>query len=164
VWPAATCVRRTLATWSSRAVCACGGALAGSSAVARRWQGVAGEHRWGPGEASGKKSGDGAHRDGRATVGQRKAADAPVVVDVRGRVLQHWCGRGKRDLAPIRGMTKLRGRSPKRGKTSAVLGKIRREGEVSSGPRRRYGRENGGEGGGAREGGRSGVGDEGVDE
>jgi hypothetical protein len=56
------------------------------------------------------KSGDGAHRGGRATVGRRKAAGvavfngggvAPVVVDVRGGVLQHRCGRGKMGLAPI---------------------------------------------------------------
>jgi hypothetical protein len=75
---------------------------------ARRW--LDDEHRWGPGEAPGKKSGDRAHRDGRTTVGRREAADAavfnggevaPVVVDVRGGVLQHRCGRGKRDVAPI---------------------------------------------------------------
>jgi hypothetical protein len=60
-------------------------------------------------------------------------------------------------------MAKLGGHSPERGKTVAALGKIRREGEASSGRRRRYGRGNGGEGGGAREGGRSGVSDEGVD-
>jgi hypothetical protein len=89
---------------------------------------------------------------------------APVVVDVRGGVLLHRCGRGKRDLAPIRGMTKLGGRSPERGKTAAALGKIQHEGEASGGQSRWYGHENGGEGGGAREGGRSGVGDEGVDE
>jgi hypothetical protein len=79
------------------AVCACGGALIGGSAVTHRRHGVTGEHRWGPREASGKKSGDGAHRGGRATVGRRKAAGAavfngsgvaPVVVDVRGRLLQ----------------------------------------------------------------------------
>jgi hypothetical protein len=71
---------------------------------------------------------------------------------------------GGRDLAQIREMAKLGGRSPEMGKTAAVLGKIRREGEASGGQRRRYGREKGGEGGGAQEGGRSGVGDEGVDE
>jgi hypothetical protein len=111
----------------------CGGVLTGSSAVAHRQQGVPGEHQWGPGEASGKKGGDGAHRGGRATVGRQKAAGAavfngggfaPVVVDVRGGVLQHRCGRGKRDLAPIRGMTKLGGRSPERGTTAVALGKI----------------------------------------
>jgi hypothetical protein len=105
-------------------------------------------------------------------VGRRKAAGAtvfngggvaPVVVDVRGGVLQHQCGRGKRDLAPIWGMERLGGRSPEKGKTAAALGKIRCEGEASGGRRWRYGRGNGGEGGGAREGGRSGVGDERVD-
>jgi hypothetical protein len=78
--------------------------------VARRRQGIAGEHRWGPGEVSGKKSGDGAHREGRATVGRRKVIGAAVfnggrvaslVTDMRGGVLQHRCERGKRDLAPI---------------------------------------------------------------
>jgi hypothetical protein len=114
--------------------------------VAHRWQGVVGEHRWGPGEAPGKKSGDGAHRGGRATVGRREAAGVtvfnsggvtPVVVDMRGGVLQHRCGRGKRDLVPIRGMAKLGGRSLERGKTAAALGKIRHEGEASGGRRQR---------------------------
>jgi hypothetical protein len=107
--------------------------VTGGSVVAHQRQGAAGEHRWVPGEASGKKSGDGAHRGGRATVGRRKATGAvvfngggvaPVVVDVQGGVLQHRCGREKRDLAPIRGMVKLGGCSPERGKTVAVLGKI----------------------------------------
>jgi hypothetical protein len=57
------------------------------------------------------------------------------------------------------GMTKLEGRSPERGKTAAALGEILCEGVVSGGRRQRYGRENGGEGGGISEGGRSGVGD-----
>jgi hypothetical protein len=54
-----------------------------------------------------------------------------MVVDVRGGVLQHRCGRGKRDLAPIWVMEKLEGHSPERGKTTAALSKIRREGEAS---------------------------------
>jgi hypothetical protein len=91
-------------------------------------------------------------------VGRRKATDAavfdgsrvaPVVIDVQGGVLQHRCGRGKRDLALIQGMAKLGGRSLERGKTTATLGKIRHEEEVSGGQRQRYGHENGGEGGGA---------------
>jgi hypothetical protein len=98
------------------------------------------------------------HRNGGSTMRQRKrrraavfngSGVAPVVVDVRGGVLQHQCGRGKRDLAPIQGMAKLGGRSPERGKAAATLAKIQCEGEASSGRRRRYGRENGGEGGGA---------------
>jgi hypothetical protein len=71
---------------------------------------------------------------------------------------------GEAEVSPNLGMVQLRGRSPERGKTAAALGKIRREGEASGGRRWRYGRENGGEGGGAREGGRSGDGVEGVDE
>jgi hypothetical protein len=59
----------------------------------------------------------------------------PVIVDVQGGVLQHQCGRGKRDLAPIRGMAKLGGRSPERGKTAVAIGKIQREGEASDGRR-----------------------------
>jgi hypothetical protein len=110
---------------------------------------------------SGKEERAGAHRNGGSTVRRRKrrraavfngGGVAPVVVDVRGGVLQHRCGRGKRDLAPIQGMAKLGGRSPERRKTAAALGKIQCEGEASGGRRRRYGRGNGGEGGGAREG------------
>jgi hypothetical protein len=87
-----------------------GGALDGGAVGAGRRQGAAGEHRWVPGEAPGKKSGDEAHRGGRATVGRRKTVGAavfngggvaPVVVDVRGEVLQHRCKRGKMGLAPI---------------------------------------------------------------
>jgi hypothetical protein len=57
------------------------------------------------------------------------------------------------------GMMKLGGRSPERGKTAAALGEIRHEGEAFGCRRQQYGRGNGGEGGGAREGDRSGVGD-----
>jgi hypothetical protein len=39
-------------------------------------QGAAGEHWWGPGVVSCKKSGDEAHRGGRAAVGQWEVADA----------------------------------------------------------------------------------------
>jgi hypothetical protein len=41
-------------------------------------------------------------------------------------------------------MVKLGGSSPERGKTAAVLGKNRREGEASGGRRQWFGRENGG--------------------
>jgi hypothetical protein len=40
----------------------------GGSAVARRRQGVAGEHRWGPGVAPGKEERIGAHRNGGSMV------------------------------------------------------------------------------------------------
>jgi hypothetical protein len=117
---------RACAARSRRGHCAQSARAVARSPTAHRRQGVAGEHRWGPGEASGKKSGDGAHRDGGAAgaVVFNGGGVAPVVVDVRGRVLQHRCGRGKRDLAPIRGMMKLGGRSPERGKTAASLGKL----------------------------------------
>jgi hypothetical protein len=71
----------------------CGDVFTGGSAVARRQQGVAGEHRWGPEVAPGKKSEDGAHRGGQATVGRREVAGAaafngggvaPMVVDEGG--------------------------------------------------------------------------------
>jgi hypothetical protein len=72
--------------------------------------------------------------------------------------------KGEERISSNLGMAKLGGRSSERGKTAAVLGKFRHEGEASGGRRQRSGRRNGGEGGGPREGGRSGVGDEGVDE
>jgi hypothetical protein len=66
----------------------------------------------------------GAHRNGGSMVRRRKrrraavsngGGVAPMVVDVHGGVLQHRCGMGKRDLAPIQGMTKLGGPSLERG-------------------------------------------------
>jgi hypothetical protein len=56
------------------------------------------------------------------------------------------------EVSPNLGMVQLGGCSPEREKTAAALSKIRREGEASGGRRRRYGRGNGREGGGAREG------------
>jgi hypothetical protein len=62
------------------------------------------------GRGPGKEERAGAHRNGGSTVRRRKrhraavfngGGVAPVVVDMRGGVLQHRCGRGKRDLAPI---------------------------------------------------------------
>jgi hypothetical protein len=103
----------------------------------------------------------GAHRNGGSIMRQHKRCRAavfnsggvaPVVVDVCGGVLQHRCGRGKRDLAPIWERRSSKGRSLERGKTAEALGKIRHEGEASGGRRQRFGHGNGGEGGGAREG------------
>jgi hypothetical protein len=51
-----------------------GDALDGGTVGAGRRQGVADEHQWGPGVAPGKKSRDGAHRGGRATVGRQEVA------------------------------------------------------------------------------------------
>jgi hypothetical protein len=74
-----------------------GGALTGGSAVASRWQGVAGDLEGGTGEVSGKEERVGVHRNGVPTVRRpkrRRAAAfnsgevAPVVVDGRGEVLQ----------------------------------------------------------------------------
>jgi hypothetical protein len=73
------------------------GALAGSSVVARRWQGVASEHRWGPGVVPGKEEGAGAYRNGGSTARRRKRHRAAVfnnggvtlvVIDEGGWVLQ----------------------------------------------------------------------------
>jgi hypothetical protein len=80
--------------------------LAGGLAVARWRQGVAGDLKGATGKVPGKEERAVTHRNDRF---------APVVIDVRGGVLQHRCGRGKRDLAPIRRMAKFGGRSPERG-------------------------------------------------
>jgi hypothetical protein len=110
-----------------------GGVLDGGAVAADRRKGVAGEHRWGPGEAPGKKSGDGVHRGGRATVGRRKMAGATVFQRRRGGSGGHrrvWGGptapvrKGEDGVCSNLGMTKLGGRSPERAKTAAVLGKI----------------------------------------
>jgi hypothetical protein len=79
-------------------------------AVARWRKGVAGDLERTTGKVPGDKERAGAHRNGGSTLRRRKRRRAavfnagwvaPVVVDVRGGVLQHRCGRGKRDLAPI---------------------------------------------------------------
>jgi hypothetical protein len=61
-------------------------------------------------------------------------------------------------------MAKIGGLSSERGKTVAALGKIQRKGEASDGQWQRSRHKNGGEGGGAREGGQRGVGDGRADE
>jgi hypothetical protein len=60
-----------------------GDALDSGAMGVDRWQGSAGEHRWGPRVAPGKKNGGGAHRGGRATVGRR---------DVTGMAAFWWKG------------------------------------------------------------------------
>jgi hypothetical protein len=146
--PAATRVCRTLTTWSPRAVCACGGTVA-RSPVAQWWL-IGGKVL--PASTGGVP---GRRRARRVETGLTEAVGRQWG---GGRRPTRWCstvagwlrcGRGKRDLAPIRGMAKFGGRSPERGKTTAVLGKIRREGEASGGRRQRYGCGSGGEGGGA---------------
>jgi hypothetical protein len=99
------------------------GVLAGGSAVAQQRQGVAGDLEGVTGKVPGKEERAGAYRNGGPTVRRHKwrravvfvGGVAPVVVDVRGGVLQHRCGRGKLRLAPIWEMVKLGGRSPERG-------------------------------------------------
>jgi hypothetical protein len=90
----------------------------GGSAVACLWQGVAGEHRWGPGVAPGEKSEDGAHRGGRATMGRREVAGAavfndggvaPVVVNEGGGVLQLEGDPGVRRRRSIEGRSSSEG-------------------------------------------------------
>jgi hypothetical protein len=101
----------------------------------RRWQGVADEHRWGPVEASGKKSGDGAHRDGRAAGSGRRGGVQQRRGCSGGRRCA-WRGpaalvrEGEPGVISNLGMVQLGGRSPERGKTVAALGKIRCEGEA----------------------------------
>jgi hypothetical protein len=46
-----------------------GGALTGDAMAAGRWQGVAGEHQWGPGVALNKMAEGGAHSRGGSLVG-----------------------------------------------------------------------------------------------
>jgi hypothetical protein len=81
-----------------------GGVLAGGSVVARRQQGVARDLEGATGKVPSKEERAGAHRNGGSTVRRRKrrwaamfngGGVAPVVVDVRGGVLQHRCGRGR---------------------------------------------------------------------
>jgi hypothetical protein len=84
--------------------------LTGGSAVAQRRQGVAGDLEGVTGKVLGKEERAGAHQNGGSTVRWRKrrraaafggGGVAPVVIDVRGGVLQHRCGRGKLRLAQI---------------------------------------------------------------
>jgi hypothetical protein len=74
-----------------------GGTLAGGSAVARQWQGVAGDLEGGAGRVPGKEDRVGAHRNDGSTVRRRKRRRAavfngggvtPVVIDKGGWVLQ----------------------------------------------------------------------------
>jgi hypothetical protein len=69
--------------------------LAGGSAVTRWRQGVAGEHRWGPAVAPGKKSGDGAHRGGRTAVVIQGVADDAAAPSGGGGVPQLVADAGK---------------------------------------------------------------------
>jgi hypothetical protein len=73
-----------------------GGVLAGGSAVARRWQGVAGDLEGAMGKVPSKEERTGAHRNSGLTVRRHKRRQAavfngggaaPVVVDMRGGVL-----------------------------------------------------------------------------
>jgi hypothetical protein len=92
--------------------------LTDGSVVTRRRQGVVGEHRWGPEEALGKKSGGGAHRGGRATVGRQEVVGVaalngggvtPVVVDEGGWVLELERDPGVRRWRPIEGKSSSEG-------------------------------------------------------
>jgi hypothetical protein len=90
-----------------------GGVLAGGSAVARRWQGVAGDLEGVTEKVPGKEERTGAHRNGRSTVRrcQRRRAAAfvggegfPVVTGGGDEVLQLGRGEGVRDLQEISGI------------------------------------------------------------
>jgi hypothetical protein len=122
------------------------GILAGGSTVARQRQDVAGDLEGATGRVPSKEERAGAHWNGGSTVKWRKrrraavsngSGVASVVVDMRGGVLQHRCGRGKRVLAPIRGMVKLRWHHRRWG-TAVTLGRslARRRGSGSRKPAR----------------------------
>jgi hypothetical protein len=100
------------------------GALDGGAVGAGRQQGVAGEHRWGPGVAPGKEEGAGAHRNGGSTARRRKRRRAamfiggrvaPVVIDVCGWVLQLKADPRVRRRRSIEGRSSSEGRSPEGG-------------------------------------------------
>jgi hypothetical protein len=117
--------------------------------VARRRQG--GEGRGAPerrvdGEAAQTASGDNVRQWGGGSSGWRRWVWGPAA-PVREK---------EAEVSSNLGMMQLGGRSPERGKTAVELGKIQHEGEESGGRSQRYERENCGEGGDAREGGRSG--------
>jgi hypothetical protein len=66
-----------------------GGALSSDAMAAGRWQGVAGEHQWGPGVALDKMAEGGAHPRGGSTVGCDRGgstAMSKVVEALRGLV------------------------------------------------------------------------------
>jgi hypothetical protein len=95
-----------------------GSALAGGSAVACRRQGVADEHRWGPGVAPDKEERVRAHRNGGSMVRRckrRRAAVfngsgvAPVVIDEGGWVLQLEGDPGVRRRRSIEGKSSSEG-------------------------------------------------------
>jgi hypothetical protein len=91
-WPGSPAQR---GKWPARPAATC--ALAGGSAAASRWQGVAIDLEGGTGEVPGKEERTGAHRNGVPTVRRCKRCRAaafngggvaPVVVDERGEVMQ----------------------------------------------------------------------------
>jgi hypothetical protein len=62
----------------------CGNAHDGGTVGAGRWQGAAGEHRWGPGVAPGRRSGGGAHPSGGSACGAERGVGAGAVAGVGG--------------------------------------------------------------------------------
>jgi hypothetical protein len=122
-----------------------GGVLAGGSAVARRWQGVAGDLEGVTGKVPGKEERTEAHRNGGSIVRRcqrRRAAafvsgeGAPVVAGVVEEVLQLGRGEGVRKLQEIPGIgssgKSLPGRGGRRRRPAEI-----HEGEAGSGGRRR---------------------------
>jgi hypothetical protein len=84
--------------------------LAGGSAVARRWQGVAGDLEGVTGKVAGKEERAGAHQNGGSTVRREESSGTAAFADGEGAlvggdsgcgVLQHRCERGELGLAPI---------------------------------------------------------------
>jgi hypothetical protein len=87
-----------------------GGVLAGGSAVAQRWQGVAGDLEGATGKVPGKEERAGAHRNGGSTARREESfgtvafareEGAPVVVVECDELLQLGRGKGVRKLQEI---------------------------------------------------------------
>jgi hypothetical protein len=125
-----------------------GGVLVGGSAVARRWQGVAGYLEGVTGKVPGKEERTGVHRNGGSTVRRcqrRRAATfvggegAPVVADGGDEVLQLGRGEGVRDLQEISGIGRPWRSSPGSGGRWRCSAKIH-EGEGAVGGRTRRSR------------------------
>jgi hypothetical protein len=100
-----------------------GGAFTSGLAVARRWQGVAGDLEGTTGVVPGKEERARVHRNGMPTVRRRKWCQevafngggiAPVVIDECGEVLQLERDLGVRRRQSIEGWSSSEGRSPER--------------------------------------------------
>jgi hypothetical protein len=106
------------ARWSSDA-------LGGSAVGAGRWQDAAGEHRWGPGVAPGRRRGGGAHPSGGSTCGGGVGCRCRGGGQRQGRrgVGEQWGGGQEAGKGAAGAMSKRRGGITARGRE---LGRRRR--------------------------------------